>query len=103
MHLSPGFIALFAFMFAQGIGSLWEIFEFAMDSFFGLNMQKSGIVDTMWDLIVNGVSALTVSLLGYGYLQAAGDDSFLERVIRRFIAANPRIFRKRQRRSRGNL
>jgi hypothetical protein len=100
MHLSPKFIALFAFMFAQGIGSLWEIFEFAMDSFFGLNMQKSGIVDTMWDLIVNGISALTISLLGYGYLKAAGDDSFLEQVIRKFIAANPRIFRKRQRRSR---
>jgi hypothetical protein len=96
MHLSPKFIALFAFMFAQGIGSLWEIFEFAMDIFFGLNMQKSGIVDTMWDLIVNGISALAVSLLGYGYLKAAGDNSFLEQVIHKFITANPRIFRKRR-------
>ena len=96
MHLTPGFIALFAFMFALGFGSLWEIFEFTMDSFFGLNMQKSGLVDTMWDLIVNGISALTISLLGYGYLKTAGDDSFLEQVIQRFIIANPRIFRKRR-------
>lgn len=96
MHLSPGFIAMFAFMFAQGMGSLWEIFEFAMDQFFGLNMQKSGIVDTMWDLIVNGISALTISLLGYGYLKAKGDDSFLEHVIQKFINANPRFFRKRR-------
>jgi len=96
MHLSPRFIALFAFMFAQGIGSLWEIFEFAMDSFFGLNMQKSGIVDTMWDLIVNGISAMVISLLGYGYLKAAGDDSFLEQLIQKFIRANPRIFRKKR-------
>lgn len=96
MHLTPGFIALFAFMFAQGMGSIWEIFEFAMDSFFGLNMQKSGIVDTMWDLIVNGISALTISLLGYGYLNTAGDNSFLEQLIRKFIIANPRIFRQRR-------
>ena len=96
MHLTPGFIALFAFMFALGFGSLWEIFEFTMDSFFGLNMQKSGLVDTMWDLIVNGISALTISLLGYGYLKTAGDDSFLEQVIQRVIIANPRIFRKRR-------
>ena len=100
MHLTPGFIALFAFTFALGFGSLWEIFEFSMDSFFGLNMQKSGLVDTMWDLIVNGISALTISLLGYGYLKASGDDSFLEQVIHKFIIANPRIFRKR--RSRAN-
>jgi hypothetical protein len=96
MHLTPKFIALFAFMFAQGIGSLWEIFEFAMDNFFGLNMQKSGLVDTMWDLIVNGISALTISLLGYGYLKTSGDDSFLEQMIQKFITANPRIFRKRR-------
>jgi hypothetical protein len=96
MHLTPKFIALFAFMFSQGIGSLWEIFEFGMDNFFGLNMQKSGLVDTMWDLIVNGISALTISLLGYGYLKTAGDDSFLEQVIQKFITANPRIFRKRR-------
>jgi hypothetical protein len=96
MHLTPTFIAVFAFMFALGFGSLWEIFEFAMDSFFGLNMQKSGLVDTMWDLIVNGISALTISLLGYGYLNTAGDDSFLEQVIQKFIIANPRIFRKRR-------
>lgn len=94
MHLSPLFIALFAFMFAQGLGSLWELFEFAMDRLFGLNMQKSGLVDTMTDLMINAIAALTISLLGYGYLKATGTDSFLEAVIRRFVRENPRIFRK---------
>lgn len=96
MHLSPGFIALFAFMFSQGLGSLWEIFEFAMDQVFGLNMQKSGLVDTMWDLIINAIAAATISLLGYGYLKSPGIDSFLERMIDQFIRDNPRIFRKRK-------
>lgn len=96
VHLTPGFIALFAFMFSQGLGSLWEIFEFAMDQTFGLNMQKSGLVDTMWDLIINACAAATISLLGYGYLKSLKIDSYLERVIDRFIRENPRIFRKRR-------
>jgi hypothetical protein len=97
MHLTPGFIALFAFMFSQGLGSLWEIFEFGMDQIFGLNMQKSGIVDTMWDLIINAIAAATISLLGYGYLKNPHMDSFLERMIDQFIRDNPRVFQKRKR------
>lgn len=93
MNMSPGFIAMFAFMFAMSFGALWEIFEFTMDSVFGLNMQKSGLVDTMWDLIVDCIGALIVSVLGYGYMKTEGTDSFLERMIQRFIKANPELFR----------
>lgn len=91
VHMRPSFLALFAFFFAVGIGALWEIFEFAMDSFFGLNMQKSGLVDTMWDLIVDTVGAAVISWLGYLYLES-GEDSFLERWIESFVASNPRFF-----------
>jgi len=101
MHLTPGFIALFAFMFSQGLGSLWEIFEFGMDQIFGLNMQKSGLVDTMGDLIINACAAATISLLGYGYMKSPKVDSFLERAIEQFVRENPRIFRNRKRPSRG--
>jgi hypothetical protein len=90
--MKPGFVALFAFMFAVGLGALWEIFEFGMDSLFGLNMQKSGLVDTMWDLIVDVAGALVISILGYGYLVRSENDSFLERWIARFIRANRRFF-----------
>jgi hypothetical protein len=96
LHLTPGFIALFAFMFSQGLGSLWEIFEFSMDQLFGLNMQKSGLVDTMWDLIINASAAMAISLLGYGYMKSPRVDSFLERAILRFIRDNPRVFRHRK-------
>jgi hypothetical protein len=93
VQLKPGFVALFAFVFALGLGTLWEIFEFAMDQTIGVNMQKSGLVDTMGDLIVDAAGALLIALLGYGYLKRARDDSFLERWIERFIHANPRMFR----------
>ncbi|MFA7585622.1 MAG: hypothetical protein WCY11_05405, partial [Novosphingobium sp.] len=77
MHMKPGFVAFFAFLFAVGIGVLWEIFEFAMDQLFGMNMQKpmlddpSGLTDTMWDLIVDMLGALVVTVLGYGYIKTA--------------------------------
>ncbi len=66
---NPGIVALFSFCFALSLGALWEIFEFAMDSFFGLNMQKSGLVDTMWDLIMDALGAFLVSLAGYFYIK----------------------------------
>lgn len=90
--MRPRFVALFAFMFAVGMGALWEIFEFAMDQLFGMNMQKSGLIDTMWDLIVDTAGALVIALLGWVYLRTSGSDSFLERWIVGFIDANPRLF-----------
>jgi uncharacterized membrane protein len=95
MDLSPGFISLFACMFAIGIGALWEIFEYFMDQSFGMNMQKSGLHDTMWDLIVDTVGAVTIAVLGYGYLKTVERDSFLERWIDGFIETNPRLFTRR--------
>jgi len=101
IHMKPGFVAFFAFLFAVGFGTLWEIFEFTMDSLFGLDMQKtmlgdpSGLTDTMWDLIVDLLGALVISLLGYGYLKSGIEESFLERWIRKFIARNPRFFKSR--------
>ncbi len=93
VHMRPRFVALFAFMFAVGMGALWEIFEFAMDQIFGMNMQKSGLVDTMWDLIVDTIGAAVIAILGWIYLRAAGSDSFLERWITQFVRSNPRLFR----------
>jgi uncharacterized membrane protein YjdF len=101
VHMKPGFVAFFAFLFAVGIGAIWEIFEFAMDSLFGMNMQKemlgdpSGLTDTMWDLIVDTLGALIISVLGYGYLKTARNESFLERWIHAFIKSNPRFFNRR--------
>lgn len=100
LHLKPGFVALFAFLFGLGMGTLWEIFEFSMDALFGMNMQKpmfgdpSGLTDTMWDLIVDAVGALTIAILGYIYLKTARRRSFLQRWILAFIRHNPRLFPK---------
>lgn len=98
MHMKPGFVAFFAFVFAVAVGALWEIFEFSMDYFFGMNMQKamlgdpSGLTDTMWDLIVDTLGALVIAVLGYRVLKNAASQSFLERWLQAFVARNPRLF-----------
>jgi len=57
-----------------------------------LNMQKSGLVDTMWDLIVDSVGALFTSVSGFMYIKA-GKTHILSRLLRRFMEKNPRLFR----------
>lgn len=93
LQLKPGFVALFAFLFAVSVGTMWEIFEFAMDELFGMNMQKSGLVDTMWDLVFATVSAAAIALFGWWYMLRP-EHSFIENWVHKFIERNPRLFRR---------
>lgn len=98
LRMTAGFIAFFAFLFAVSIGTLWEIFEFTVDQIFKTNMQKpmfrdpSGLTDTMWDMIVNAMGGLIISLSGWWYLKKK-QDFFVKEWIRKFIKRNPKMFR----------
>ncbi len=96
LDLNPGFIAIFAFMFAMGMGAIWEIFEFSVDQILGTTMQRSGLVDTMWDLIVDAIGAFIISFLGWGFLRTKETDSFLEEWINVFIDKNPKLFNRKK-------
>ena len=87
----PFLLSLMAFAFAVCIGTVWEIFEFAMDQIFGLNMQKSGHIDTMSDLIVDSIGALIGASVGYWYLKRGGA-KFLPLTIEKFVESNPHVF-----------
>lgn len=94
----PWALALIAFCLAATIGTLWEIFEYAMDQVFGLNMQKSGLQDTMWDLIVDCAGALLGASAGFLWLK--GRDSTLTGLIEEFVTLNRDLYQKlRDRRS----
>ena len=91
----PIAMAFFAFCFAMTIGALWEVFEFGMDQTFGMNMQKSGLNDTMGDLIVNTLGAVIGAASGFAYLkgQARGG---VQQMIDEFVQRNPRLFKRRK-------
>ncbi|MBW7954372.1 hypothetical protein H3C61_00965 [Candidatus Gracilibacteria bacterium] len=86
----PIMIVLFGFCFAVTLGTLWEITEFILDSFFNLNMQKArdlvdingiinsreGVKDTMNDLVLDTLGAFFASVFGYFYL-VGGEKSFI--------------------------
>lgn len=70
LNAKPWAIAIFSFSFAIAIGVLWEIFEFSLDSLLGFNTQKSGLLDTMGDLIVDSLGALLSSAIAFFYLRS---------------------------------
>ena len=62
-----------------------------MDWFFNFNMQKSGLVDTMTDLIVNTIGSLIAAVLGYFYVRN-GDSLIVDRLVKSFVNKNPKLF-----------
>lgn len=96
----PWALSLFAFCFALAVGALWEIFEFLMDQTFGLNMQKSGLVDTMADLIVDTIGALIGAISGFFWLK--GRQVGFTGMIEEFVALNRSGFRKLRMRAKAN-
>ena len=64
-----------------------------MDKSFGLNMQKSGLDDTMLDLIVDAIGAFVGSTLGWLYLQQRSR-GWASGLITEFIARNRHLYRK---------
>ncbi|MGH7021395.1 MAG: hypothetical protein ACREEY_16065 [Brevundimonas sp.] len=88
---APFTVAFFAFCFAVMIGAVWEIWEFTLDQLFGLNTQKSGLVDTMWDLIVDTAGAIIGAGAGWAYLKGRQNGP-LTKAIRAFVDKNRRLF-----------
>jgi hypothetical protein len=90
IRMAPLYIGMITFGSAVTLGTLWEIFEFCLDWLFGFNMQKSGLVDTMTDLMVNILGALSAAFLGYRYTRH-GDAALATPLVRRFVEENPAL------------
>lgn len=96
IHLTPRMVALLVFLVGIGFGAIWEIFEFAMDQLFGLNMQRlqTGVTDTMKDLIVDGLGAMIMGYVGARYIRRE-KVWFVSNWIRNFFKYNPQLLFER--------
>lgn len=77
INLSPLFLSFFAFCFSVSVGVIWELYEFALDRFMDLNMQKyrtdtgqmyigrNAVKDTMNDLFLDMLGAMISAFFGY--------------------------------------
>ena len=89
IQANPLLVTVFSVSFSLAAGALWEIFEFIMDISFGMNMQKSGLVDTMTDLIIDFIGAGLVGIWVYRYLRK-DEDGIIKILANRFIRFNLR-------------
>lgn len=84
VRVAPIYVAIITYALAVAVGTIWEIFEFLMDRYLGLDMQKSGLQDTMTDLMINSAGAFIAAGIGYYYVR--DHDSLLgRRAIRSLI------------------
>ncbi len=63
---------IFAFTLTMTTGIVWEIYEFSIDQFFGMNTQHAidtGVFDTMKDVVCNTIGALASSFIFYKALK----------------------------------
>lgn len=84
IRVAPIYVAILTFGLAVAVGTLWEIFEFLADWFLGLNMQRSGLIDTMTDLMINSAGAVLAATIGYYYVKN-GDSLLGRRLIRALV------------------
>lgn len=91
IRIEPIYVAMVTLSLSVTVGTLWEIFEFLMDLILDLNMQKSGLVDTMTDIMVNLCGGMIAAISGYYYVRD-GDSLLFDRLVRHFVRLNPRIF-----------
>ncbi len=82
VRVAAGWIATITFAIAVSVGTVWEIFEFLMDWYFGFEMQSSGHLDTMTDLIINAIGAAIAAAFGYFYVYDKDSD-----IVRRMLDA----------------
>ncbi|MCM1991960.1 hypothetical protein [Oceanirhabdus seepicola] len=63
---------VFAFALSLTTGIVWELYEFGLDQFFGMNTQHAidtGVFDTMKDVVCNTTGALASSFIFYKALK----------------------------------
>ena len=72
-HMSPLFVSIVAFCFSMTIGVLWEFFEFAMDTFFSLDMQKDTVISAIHSTLLDPTrSNQVITMDGVKYVAVNG-------------------------------
>ena len=75
VKLSNFMIGFFTVIFALAIGTVWEIGEFAFDQALGTTFQGDynfpPIIDTMWDLIWDGIAGIAIALIGASLIKGS--------------------------------
>jgi len=105
--LSPLCAAIFVFSAPVALGAVWELFEYAADLIFGVNMIKAiapgdasrfynyklGFLNSLHDLLMDAIGALIIALAVYMHMKSGGRKLRLMAYLKdSFIDSNPNLF-----------
>ncbi len=83
-HLDALFIGLFTAAFGMIMEYFWEMYEFAVDTFFGGSLagpMQANNTDTMTDMIYVFISSVIVGLIVYAYLMRKGKENTVNEMV----------------------
>lgn len=92
---SPFMVVFLAFSISFAIGSLWEIFSFAMDRYLGFNLQQLGTGDIIKNLSIYASGALLVSFSSFIFMKYYRSN-LLSSLILKFMKRNPKLFKSKK-------
>lgn len=80
-NVKPILIITYTLLFAVAMTAVWEMWEFAGDTLFGLNSQGASLLDTMEDIIAGSTGPLIMVPFLYYYLKGKKNILFEELTI----------------------
>jgi hypothetical protein len=92
-------LATLAFSFSMMVGAMWEVLEFTLDQTFGTNTQRSGLPDTMWDIVLNLGGGTLGAVAAWGWM-ARGWRGPLSGLLGAFVEGNDVLYGLRRVRGR---
>lgn len=84
-NLEPGFIAIAIVFFGMGFEYIWEIYEFAVDTFFGGSLagpMQASNADTMSDMIFVLLASVIVAAICYYHLKHHGKEEVMHNMVK---------------------
>lgn len=68
-QIKPVFSLIFIMSFSIAMAGTWEMWEFSTDRIFGFNSQNNSLIDTMLDIIMGTVGAISILPIEYNYIK----------------------------------
>lgn len=82
-----GLLSIIVFLTASASASIWEMFEYFGDTYFGTNAQLGSLVDTMEDISICVIIGMVFAIILYIGLKSKRDN-FLKRQVNELIKQN---------------
>jgi uncharacterized membrane protein (DUF2068 family) len=89
INTNPLLASILIFAITLSLGTIWELFEFCLDTIIKSGLQRS-LYDTMQDISINMLGAILVSIAGYNYIKK-GKSILISQYLSNLIEKSPNL------------